>query len=109
MIIPCILVLSFEFDFVWSTRYFPGVSCPQVLPCLALSYLDVYIKDYYLSLCPRLRVPVPPSCVHRDRRPDRTVSVVPSPRFVLFVFLSGYFVPVFVCPVARKSPLVLPP
>ncbi len=28
LIIPCILVLSFEFDFVWSTRYFPGVSCP---------------------------------------------------------------------------------
>ncbi len=31
----------------------------------ALSCLDV-IKDYYLSLSPRLRVPVPPSCVHRD-------------------------------------------
>ncbi len=27
---------------------------------------DVFIKDYYLSLSPRLRVPVPPSCVHRD-------------------------------------------
>ncbi len=36
LITLCILVLSFEFDFVWSTRYFPGVSCPQVLPCLAL-------------------------------------------------------------------------
>ncbi len=37
----------------------------------ALSCLDV-IKYYYLSLRPRprLRVPVPPSCVHRDRRPD---------------------------------------
>ncbi len=31
----------------------------------ALSYLDV-IKYYYLSLYPRLRVPVPPSCMHRD-------------------------------------------
>ncbi len=49
----------------------------------ALSCLDV-IKYYYLSLCPRLRVPVPPSCVHRDRRPDQTVSGVPgieAPRF----------------------------
>ncbi len=43
----------------------PGVSCLWVLPCPALSCLDV-IKDYYLSLRPRLRVPVPPSCVHRD-------------------------------------------
>ncbi len=40
---------------------------------------------------------VSPCCVHRDRRPDQTVSVVPSPRFVLFVFSSCYFVPVF-CP-----------
>ncbi len=67
LIIPCILVLSFEFDFVWSTRYFPGVSCP-CQSCLVLPCLDVLIKYYYLSLCPRLRVPVPPSCVHRDRR-----------------------------------------
>ncbi len=29
--------------------------------------LDVVIKDYYLSLRPRLRVLVPPCCVHRDR------------------------------------------
>ncbi len=67
LITLCILVLSFEFDFVWSTRYFPGVSCPcqscLVLPCRALSCLDVSIKYYYLSLRPRLRVPVPPSCV----------------------------------------------
>ncbi len=66
LITLCILVLSFEFDFVWSTRYFPV--CP-VLPCPALSCLVLpwcLIKDYYLSLCPRLRVPVPPSCVHRD-------------------------------------------
>ncbi len=27
LIALCILVLSFEFDFIWSTRYFPGVSC----------------------------------------------------------------------------------
>ncbi len=51
------IVLSVQFDFVWSTRYFPGVCCLWVLPGPALSYLDV-IKDYYLSLSPRLHVPV---------------------------------------------------
>ncbi len=74
--------------------------------CLVLSCL-VIIKDYYLSLRPRLRVPVPPSCVHRDRRPDQTVSGAPSPRFV-FVFESFVLVPVYVCPAAWKSPLVIP-
>ncbi len=59
LIIPCILVLSFEFDFVWSTRYFP------VYP-VSESCLNVLIKYCYLSLHPRLRVPVPPSCVHLD-------------------------------------------
>ncbi len=34
--------------------------------CPALSCFDVLIKYYYLSLYPCLRVPVPPSCVHRD-------------------------------------------
>ncbi len=46
---------------------------------------------------------VSPCCVHRDRRPDPTVSVVPSPRFVLFVFSSVLFVPVF-CPSRQASP-----
>ncbi len=31
-----------------------------------MSSPDVFIKYYNLSLYPRLRVPVPPSCVHRD-------------------------------------------
>ncbi len=53
------IVLSVQFDFVWSTCDFP------VYP-VSLSCLDVLIKYYYLSLRPRLRVPVPPSCVHRD-------------------------------------------
>ncbi len=35
LITLCILVLSFEFDFVWSTRYVPGVSCP-CQSCLVL-------------------------------------------------------------------------
>ncbi len=34
LIIPCILVLSFEFDFVWSTCDFPVY--PVSLPCLVL-------------------------------------------------------------------------
>ncbi len=50
---------------------FPGVSV-HVSP--ALSCLNVLSKYYYLSLRPRLHVLVPPSCVHRDRRPDLTVS-----------------------------------
>ncbi len=87
LITLCILVLSFEFDFVWSTRYFPGVSCP------CQSCLDVYIKDYYLSLRPRLRVLVPPSCVHRDRRPDqnrkrRPFTPICFPFLKVFCFVS---------------------
>ncbi len=49
----------------WSTRYFPVyLVCKPclVLPCPTL----MSIKYYYLSLSPRLRVLVPPSCVHRD-------------------------------------------
>ncbi len=61
----------------------------------------------YLLVCVFL---VSPCCVHRDRRPDQTVSVVPSPRFVLFVFSSLWFVPVF-CPSrqARRSREFTPP
>ncbi len=92
MIYLCIYspVCSVWFRLVYSLL--PGVSCLSDLPCPALSCLDVLIKYYYLSLYPRLRVPVPPSCVHRDRRPDLTVSGAPSPRFVLFVFWK-----VFIC------------
>ncbi len=43
----------------------PSVFCP-CQSCLVLPCPDVYIKDYNLSLRPRLRVPVSPSCVHRD-------------------------------------------
>ncbi len=41
----------------------PVLSCP-VLSCHVLPWC--VIKYYHLSLYPRLRVPVPPSCVHRD-------------------------------------------
>ncbi len=49
--------------------------------------LKTMILKYFL-VCVFL---VSPCCVHRDRRPDQTVSVVPSPRFVLFVFSSVLF------------------
>ncbi len=75
---------------VWSTRYF------LVYP-VSLSCLDVLIKYYYLSLYPRLRVPVPPSCVHRDRRPDPTVSGAHSPRFVFRFQKSFILFLSFVC------------
>ncbi len=42
MIILCIIVLPVQFDFVWFTRYSPVFGV---------------IKDWYLSLNPRLRVP----------------------------------------------------
>ncbi len=75
----------------------PGVS---TLPCLPLMLsLKTIIWKYFL-VCVFL---VSPCCVHRNRRPDQTVSVVPSPRFVLFVFSSVLFVPVF-CPSWQASP-----
>ncbi len=77
---------------------------PVCQPCLVL------IKDYYLSLRPRLRVPASSSCVHRDRRLDlKTVSGAHSPR--CFPFLKVfYFVPVFVFCLSRQaSPLAASP
>ncbi len=83
------IVLSVHFDLVWSTRYSPVFLSMSVMPCHALMSP---LKTIILSLRPRLRVPVPPSCVHRDRRPDLTVSGARSLRFVLFVFWK-----VFIC------------
>ncbi len=74
--------------------------------CLVLSCL-VIIKDYYLSLRPRLRVPVSSSCVHRDRRPDLTVSCAHSPHFVFRFSTVFCFVPVCLSrgkEVATRSP-----
>ncbi len=75
----------------------PGVS---TLPCLPLMLSLKIIILKYLLVCVFL---VSPCCVHRDRRPDQTVSVVPSPRFVLFVFSSVLFVPVFLSLAASES------
>ncbi len=54
--------------------------------CVCLALFG-FIKDCYFELYPHLVFLVPPCCVHRDRRPDLTVSGAPSPRFVLFIFL----------------------
>ncbi len=81
------------------------VLCAIVLP---IKIKWCLIKDYYLSLSPHLPVLVPPCCVHRDRRPDLTVSGTPSPRFVLFFFSSFYFCPVF-CLSRQASPLAASP
>ncbi len=72
----------------------PGVSCLWVLPCPVLSCLDVLSKYYRLSLYPRPRVPVPPSCVHRDRRPDQNRKRHP---FTPFCFPVWKVVILFQC------------
>ncbi len=97
--IQCCLVYS---SFPVFLLVIPGVS---TLPCLPLMLsLKTIILKYFL-VCVFL---ISPCCVHRDRRPDPTVSVVPSPRFVLFVFSSVLFVPVF-CPSRQASPLAASP
>ncbi len=108
---PVYLVPVFWVWFRLVYSLLPGVSCLCFLPCPALSCLDV-IKYYYLSLRPRLRVPVPPSCVHRDRRPDQTVSGAHSPRFV-FRFQRSFdlFQSVCVClsrgkEIAARNPAI---
>ncbi len=58
---------------------------------LALSCLDVVIKDYYLSLRPRLHVLVPPCCVHRDRRPDLNSKRRPFTSFCFVRFLKSFY------------------
>ncbi len=82
----CILVpaCSVSCRLVYSLLPGDSVSLPSlVLPCL------VIIKDYYFEFTPRLRVPCSSRCVHRDRRPDLTVSGAHSPCFV-FCFLKVF-------------------
>ncbi len=63
-----------------------------------MSCPDVYIKDYHLSLRPRLRVPVSPSCVHHDRRPDLNSKRRPFTSFCFVRFLKSFYCScVFVC------------
>ncbi len=55
------IVLSVQFDFVWSTRYFPGVSCPckscLVLPCPPLMSTLKTIIWVYVLVCVFLFLP----------------------------------------------------
>ncbi len=85
---------------------YPVCESCLVLLCPALMSL----LNINLSLYPRLRVPVPPSCVHRDRRPDLNRKRRPFTPVLVCRFEKFYFVPVFVyvCPAAWKSPLVIP-
>ncbi len=94
---PYMVCFLSSFHVIMSSLVIPGVS---TLSCVTLmsSLKTIILK--YLLVCVFL---VSPCCVHRDRRPDQTVSVVPSPRFVLFVFSSVFFVPVF-CPSRQASP-----
>ncbi len=90
------IVLSVHFDFVWSIRYsrcFLSVS-------LALSWLKTVIWVYVLVSV----FLVPPCCVHRDRRPDLTVSGAPSPRFAFSVFYKVLFLFLCVCLSRQASP-----
>ncbi len=56
----------------------------------ALSCLDI-IKYYYLSLYPCLRVPVPPSCVHRD------INIITICLCKITVFLLEYIFENVIC------------
>ncbi len=82
---------------VWSTRH---TRCVY----LALCYPDVVIKDYYFEVISSSACsPFLPAVCTATEDQTQTVSVVPSPRFVLFVFSSVLFVPVF-CPSRQASP-----
>ncbi len=91
-------VCSLWFCLVYSLfSVFPVCKPCLVLPCLALMSLLNNIIWVYVLVCVFL---YPPCCVHRDRRPDLTVSGAPSPRFVLFVFSCFYL---FQCFVSRSK------
>ncbi len=74
------IVLSVQFDVVWSTRN-SRCSC-LCQPCLVLPCL-VYIKDCYFELHPRLRVP--PCCVHSYNTKHKTHAF-----YYLLYFLKIY-------------------
>ncbi len=80
----------------------PGVS---TLPCLPLMLsLKTIIWSTSSSACSSS---LPAVCTVTEDQ-TKTVSVVPSPRFDLFVFSSVLFVPVF-CPSRQASPLAASP
>ncbi len=106
MIYLCIYspVCSFWFGLVYSLL--PGVSV-HVSLALSCPALFVHIKDYYLSLSPRLRVPVSSlvCAPWQKTRPNRKRRPFTS---VCFRFLKSFYLFLFICPAARKSPLLIP-
>ncbi len=75
----------------------------STLPCLTLmSSLKTIIWSISSSAC----FLVPPCCVHRDRRPDPTVSVVPSPRLFCSFFQVFWL---FLCFVPAAALMPAPP
>ncbi len=73
LLVPCRLVYSL----------FP------VFQCVYLT-LIVVIKDYILKYLLVFVFLVPPCCVHRDRRPDQTLSLVPSTSFCFVRFFKCF-------------------
>ncbi len=72
-----------QFDVVWSTCYSRCILfVSTALSCPVMSCLDVLIKYYHLSLYPRLRVPVPSSCVHRDT--SKIPGAIDQPSRIIF-------------------------
>ncbi len=98
---PCLMLLWVKYVpavFMWLCVNYPVylVWCGLVhslLPGVPVSEscLDV-IKDYYLSLRPRLRVPVPPCCAHRDKWFEFDLYLfIYIVKFLSFLSLFFYF------------------
>ncbi len=98
-------VCSVWFRLVYSLL--PGVPVCQpclVLSCPAVSSLKTIIWVYSSSACSCILLVCAPWQKTRPNSKRR-----PFTSFCFLIFQSFLFVPVFVCPAAWKSPLVLPP
>ncbi len=98
---PVYLVPVFWVWFRLVYSLLPGVSCLSALSCPTMSCLDV-IKNYYLSLSPRLRVPVSSlvCAPWQKTRPNRKQRPFTSFCFRFWKFL---FVPEFCLFVPRQG------
>ncbi len=83
VLLPCVFS-SCLLSLIWSGLLVTSRCILSV--SLAMSCLDVFIKVYYLSLRPRLRVLVPPCCVHRDTQLDNTNLDQPITKQCLILF-----------------------
>ncbi len=75
---------------------------------LALSYLDVVIKDYYFELYPRLRVPRSSLLCAPWQKTRPNNKRRPFTSFCFVCFFKSLVVPVF-CPSQQASPLAASP